>query len=194
MKRLMGIALVVLLTVGVAGLVCAAGPEQAAAEKPSMEESSLVNITATVEAVDLANRTVTLKGPEGNIVTLKVGEEAVNLPQVKVGDKVKADYYQSVAVEVFKAGEAPAGAEAAGVVATAKPGEKPAGIAADTITVTTTIEAIDREAQTVTLKGPAGNTETVKVRKPENLEKVQVGDEVVITYTQALAIRVIEAE
>jgi len=40
----------------------------------------------------------------------------------------------------------------------------------------------------VTIKGPEGNTETVKARNPKNLDAVKVGDLVEITYTRALAI------
>lgn len=40
----------------------------------------------------------------------------------------------------------------------------------------------------VTLAGPGGKTIDVKVRDPKNLDKVKVGDQVVITYTQAFAI------
>jgi hypothetical protein len=56
------------------------------------------------------------------------------------------------------------------------------------ITVTATITAIDTKARTVTVKGPQGNLETVKVRDPKNLAGVKVGDLVELTYTQALAI------
>jgi hypothetical protein len=40
----------------------------------------------------------------------------------------------------------------------------------------------------VTIKGPEGNTETVKARDPKNLEGVKEGDLVELTYTRALAI------
>jgi len=40
----------------------------------------------------------------------------------------------------------------------------------------------------VTLKGPDGKTVDVKVMDPKNLEKVKVGDQIEITYTQAFAI------
>ncbi len=40
----------------------------------------------------------------------------------------------------------------------------------------------------MTIKGPEGNTETVKARDPKNLDAVKVGDLVEITYTRALAI------
>jgi hypothetical protein len=54
--------------------------------------------------------------------------------------------------------------------------------------VTGTISAIDKKAKTVTLKGPSGETETLKVEDPKNLAAVKVGDMVDITYTQALAV------
>jgi len=157
---------------------------------PAIEESSVATVKATVQAVDLKKRTVTLKGPEGKVVTIKVDNSVKNLPQVKVGDEVVAKYYQAVAIQVKKPGQAQAGASAQEAVATAKPGEKPAGVAINTVTVTTVIEKIDAKDHTVTLKGPEGNTETVKVKNPKHLENVKVGDEVVITYTQALAIAV----
>jgi len=55
------------------------------------------------------------------------------------------------------------------------------------------ITAIDPTVPTVTFKGPAGNTRTIKVRHPEKLEGVKVGDTVEITYTEAFAIKVEEA-
>jgi hypothetical protein len=42
----------------------------------------------------------------------------------------------------------------------------------------------------VTLRGPEGDTETVKARDPANLDRVAVGDLVDITYTEAVAVEV----
>jgi Cu/Ag efflux protein CusF len=160
------------------------------ARKPSVTEEALVTATATVQAIDLKNRLVTLKDPEGNTFDIMVGPQAKNLPQVKVGDIVNVSYYESVAINVYKPGEAPSGVEAADVLATAKPGEKPGGIAASQVTVTATVQSIDKENQTAVLKGPEGKTVKVKVKNPKNLENVNIGDEVVATYTRALAISV----
>lgn len=157
-------------------------------EKPAIEESTLVTVTATVEAIDQKTRMVTLKGPQGNSVTFKAGEQVKNLSQVKVGDSVLAKYYESVAVEVKKPGEAKPGVTKQEAVTRAKPGETPKGLAVSQVTVTTTIAAIDKKKPTVTLKGADGKTTTVKVRNPKNLENVKVGDQVVITYTEALAL------
>ena len=58
------------------------------------------------------------------------------------------------------------------------------------VTFTATIEAIDLAKGTVTLKGPQGNSQTIKARNPENLKKAKVGDLLDITYTETVAIKV----
>ncbi|UCG67221.1 MAG: hypothetical protein JSW12_09645 [Deltaproteobacteria bacterium] len=187
MRKLLRVWLTVVCAVAVAA--CATPTDQ---KKPAVEKSRVVTITATVEALDLASRMVTLKGPEGNTITFRADDRVKNLPQVKVGDQVLAEYYESVAIQVMKPGEVQAGT--AGAAATAKPGEKPGMVAAGETTITASIEAIDREMSSVTLKGPEGNVETVKVRDPKNLKNVKVGDQVVITYTVAVAISVEEVK
>jgi hypothetical protein len=149
-------------------------------------------LTATVVAIDQAKRMVSLKGPKGNVVELKVGEEVRNLPQVSVGDLVQVRFYESVAAQLAKPGT-PLGATLQEAAGRAKPGEMPAGAAARQLTVVALIEKIDKKNQTVTLKGPEGGTTDVKVKRPQMLEQVKVGDEVVITYTEALAISVEKA-
>ena len=72
--------------------------------------------------------------------------------------------------------------------ATSKPGETPAGAAAREISVTATIDAIDKKAQTVTIRGPEGNAETIEVKNPKDLEGVKVGDLVDVTYARALGV------
>jgi len=157
--------------------------------QPKVLKENMKTVTATVESIDLATRAVTLKGPDGKVMGLKVGEEVKNLPQVKVGDKVTVTYYESIAAQIIKPGTGPASA-AQQAVATAKPGEKPAGAMVQQVTVVAAVEAIDKTTQHVTLKGPEGNTVEVKVKNPKNLEGVKVGDEVAITYTEAMAVSV----
>ena len=56
--------------------------------------------------------------------------------------------------------------------------------------VTATVEEINIEANTFKLKGPAGEIREYEARDPENLKKADVGDLVVITYSEAIAISV----
>jgi hypothetical protein len=176
------------------GLPAAQASEEggAATERPAIGAASLITLNATVTAVNQETREVTLKGEDGNELAITVGEEVKNLPQVEVGDQVEVAYYESVNVEVLGPEQAEPGATAMSALETAEPGEKPAGTMATELSVVTTIDAINKDAETVTLKGPEGNTKTVKVRNPANLEKVAVGDRVMITLTRAVAVNVTE--
>ena len=152
-----------------------------------------VTASATVEAINQKTRMVTLKGADGKSTTIQVDDSVQNLAQVKKGDRVVATYYESLAYNVMREGDAKRGVTVAGAAGSAEPGEMPAGVGARAITVTAKIKAIDKKHETVTLKGPRGNLKTVKVKNPANLDKVKVGDMVQITYTEALAISVEEA-
>jgi hypothetical protein len=164
--------------------------EQTETKPITRHEAELTTITATVESVDLERREVTLKGPQGTKVTLEAGKSVKRLNEVKPGDTVQATYYQSVAAELRQ----PTAEEKANPLTVesgsgrASETEAPAGGVARRVKAVTTIESIDRSAQTITVKGPRGNTVTAHVEHPENLEKMQVGQNIVITYTEALAL------
>jgi hypothetical protein len=193
MKRLLGVFIMVVFVLSLA-MAAIAVEQKATGKKPAFGKTNVRTVTATVEAIDQASRMVTLKGPEGNTVTFQVSDRVKNLPQVKVGDKVVVKYYEAIEVEVKKPGEAGAEATEKEEVVTAKPGEKPAAVARSQKTITATVEAIDTKKPSVTLKGPEGNLVTVRVKNPKHIENVKVGDQVVITYTEALAISVHEAK
>lgn len=154
---------------------------------PRKGGASATKVHGTVDAVDTEKGTVTLKGAKGRTVTLAVKDKS-KLNAIAVGDPVVATYIEAVAVQVRKAGSGAPGVSVKEERKTSKPSETPAGAVAREITVTATIDAIDKRAQTVTIKGPEGHAETIKVKNPKNLESVKVGDLVDITYTQALAV------
>ena len=194
MKKFLVFVVAVLFGLSTSGLVFA-GEKAPATEKPlSVKKEKVVTAIATVEAIDLQKRVVTLKGPKGNVFDVTVGEQARNLPQVKVGDQVEVKYYESLALRLVKPGEGVAGVQETSALARAKEGEKPGGMAGSQVTLTATITAINKKTHEVTLKGPEGKTITVKAEHPENLKKVKVGDEIEITYTEALAISVEKAK
>ena len=59
-------------------------------------------ITGDVQAIDYKQRTVTLKGPEGNLATLKVGKEAKRFNEVKKGDQVVLRVTEALLIDVTK--------------------------------------------------------------------------------------------
>jgi Cu/Ag efflux protein CusF len=180
------------------GIVLATASGAIAAETksghPSVQRSRVVTLTATVEAIDLDKHRVTLKGSKGNVVILEVGDQVKNLPQLKVGDQVTAKYYQAIALRVVPPGQAAPPPSKTETLTTAPSGQKPAAVRGHEVTSTVTIEAINQKAGTVTFKDPEGNTETVKAQDPKNLTLIKAGDQVEITYTEALAISVTEVQ
>ena len=154
------------------------------------EQAVLLSVTASVEAIDLTNREVTLKGPLGNEVTFVVDKKVKRLDEVKVGDLVQADYYISVVAELRKptAEEKKHPLVVLDAAGKAPPGASPAAAGLRTFRVVATIEGLDRPTRTVTVKGPRGNYLTARVADPSRLTQARIGDNVVITYTEALAI------
>jgi hypothetical protein len=162
----------------------------AATQKPSGRMEDVVEARATVTAVDLPQRVVTLQGERGDEFVVQATDEVRNLDQVKVGDEVVVSYTEAVAWQVKPASAGAPGVSTEEAVTRAKPGDKPGGRVGQSVTVTATITAIDMANDTVTLTGPGGRSQTIKARDPANLRKVQVGDLVDITYTEAVAIAV----
>ena len=74
-------------------------------QKPGGTARRDVTIVADVVAVDAAKKSVSLKGPKGNVVDLNV-QDPEQLKLIKKGDKVEATYSQALAISM----EAPAAA------------------------------------------------------------------------------------
>jgi hypothetical protein len=112
---------------------------------------------------------------------------------VQAGDQVTAHYQSAVAVQVMPADSAQAGVDYQAGQATAPKGSEPGMKAGQTVTVTSKLSAVDLKNHTVTLTGPDGKERTIEVKNPERqaqLSKLKVGDMVVATYVEALAVTV----
>jgi hypothetical protein len=59
-----------------------------------------VEMTARVEAVDLAARKVTLRGPDGGLRVVQVADRVRRLDEVRVGDEVVIRHTQALAIEL----------------------------------------------------------------------------------------------
>ena len=58
------------------------------------------------------------------------------------------------------------------------------------VTLIADVVDVDPKASTITLKGPKGNTVKLDVRNPDQFKVVKKGDQVEVTYTEALALSV----
>lgn len=181
------------LTAGLAaaGAVVAADTKTAA----PVSVENVHSISASVEAIDQKKRLLTLKGPEGHVETIVVPQEVRNLAQVHVGDKLVVKYHESLAAAVKPKGTSTTmnSVDQTAAAGRADPGAKP-GVALGAQSVTTvTIQSVDKKLHTVTFAGGDGLVRVTTVKDPKAqkfIETLKKGDEVELTYTEALAISV----
>lgn len=176
--------------------LCLAGAANVAAQTPTptpMIRSTSISATATIQAIDHAKRTITLRDRQGNEDTYTVSPDLKRFDELKAGDMVKMTYYESVVFQVRKPGEKGVGTTGeAGLVRGT--GELPAAALAAQDTMTVRVKAIDPAAPAITVTTPDGRTVTRKVDDKKHLEGVAVGDQVDITYTRALLTQIERAK
>jgi Cu/Ag efflux protein CusF len=157
-------------------------PAQQSPQDTATPASEVVTASRMVQKIDKASRMVTLKDSQGNTLDVKAGPD-VNLGKLKVGDSVHTVYYQELAVGI-SVGKAPH--------VTTTTTER-GGVTARQTTVTARILSVDTSKNTVTVRDPQGRMHTMKVQDPDlqaRLGRVKAGDNVQVTYTQAVAVSV----
>ncbi|MGC4073826.1 MAG: hypothetical protein QM760_15205 [Nibricoccus sp.] len=151
---------------------------------------AVVSATAVVESIDIATRHVVLRTEDGLKTELAVSPEVKRLNEVAAGDTVRIEYVSSLLAEL----RPPTANEKAEPTSVAQADVRtasdavPGGVIAQEIRVVTTVEILDNVARTITVKGPKGNFVTAAVKNPSRLKEVRIGDTIVITYTEAVAV------
>ena len=188
MKKLIVLALILVL------VSPAALAETETMDKPSISTSQTVTMSAQIVALDKPNRLVTLKGPQGNERTIELGPEVKRLDEFQVGDVVVAEYLQELVIEVVavEEGVKPGFGAIAGA-ARAPETERPGMIAAETMVETARVAEINIENNTFKLDWGEGNVQQYVARDPENLKRAEVGDMVIVAFTEALALQLQQA-
>jgi hypothetical protein len=144
------------------------GAEKQAAKQPTTEKTETTKMTATVEKVDVKDRKVSLRDPEGQSFQVQVPEGAGNLQNLKKGDKVDLTYTESLAVALLPPGQAAPPTEER----QATGHEMGGGQAARQVTAAITITAVDTANNTVSFKAPDGSKKTVKVEDPDMQQRL----------------------
>ena len=166
---------------------------QAEMEAPpvALGQDLLVESTSTVEEVNSKDRLITLKDADGDMVTVKAGEEVRNFDQISKGDQVTVTYYQSTAVDVIAPGTRPK-TEVGAAMARAEKGEKPAGMLVNQVRKTVKIISVDPYKKAISFRDESGWRE-VSMNRPElehYLEELKDGDTVEVIFTEAIAVSV----
>jgi hypothetical protein len=187
-------------SIAAAGLLFAGGIANAADAKAAdpkvqapVNVESMQTISATVTAVDVQKRLVTLKGPEGKTATIEVRPDVRNLAQVKVGDQLVVRYYESIGAAMKPKGSPATPPDSAAAAARAAPGEMPAAAVGQVSTTTITIMAFDKKSNMLTFSGADGLVRAAHIKDPKGQQfagTLKQGDQVDLTYTEALAVSV----
>jgi hypothetical protein len=149
-----------------------------------------IKMYATVLSINMDTREVLLMDQNGKLHNITVSDEARNLGQVKVGDKINLEYTEAVSLKLKKRGAASPEVAVQDAAVRTPVGAKPGGAVGRQVTAIATVVAVDAKNQLVTLKGPLGNEYNLTVQDPAQLKNIKNGDEVEATYTEAFAIAV----
>jgi hypothetical protein len=145
-----------------------------------------VTTTVTIEAIDQGTRSLTVKDDKGIYETLQVGPEVKRFSELKVGDKITARYYENVVVRIKRPGEA--AVDVLSGAATRGEGKSPAATVAEQRTITVTVTAKDPNTMAATVKGPNGYVYSRRVADKKIFDMLKVGDQLDMTWTNALLI------
>lgn len=149
-----------------------------------------VDAVVTVVEVNRDARTVTLRGPKGNVEEVAVPPEAQNLDQVQPGNRFHVRYLASVAVAIRKGGAA--SSSSGRTVKTAAKGETPGGVVMNMRQVAGIIESIDYGTRVVSVSGPEGRVRSFTVDDAvQGLEALEKGDTISVEYTESVALNMI---
>lgn len=162
------------------------------AQAPVRVTTSTVRTAAIVEAVNKETREIKVIDASGRRYSFIASDMVANFDQIEPRDRIVTEYLESVAIIV-----APAGTPALGdatVVELAPLGGKPGVAAADTFMVSATIESLNKTDRVALLRGEDGRTRSVKVADDVPLDMIEVGDEVRMRVTEAIAISVVEPD
>jgi translation initiation factor IF-1 len=155
----------------------------------SVSKANVLKISATITAVDPATRMLTVRDDMGNEDSFNVSQDVQRFNELKVGQKVNLTYYESVVLQLVKAGEKGSGSSLEAAVNRGT-GALPAGTIATQQKMTVTVKSIDATVPSVTVTTDDGRVVTRKIENKKNLENVKPGDKIDITYTQAALMQI----
>jgi hypothetical protein len=151
---------------------------------PAASAARAVTTTATVTRINKAAGTLTLKDAQGKRFEVKAGPR-VKLERLAVGQRVRATYYEEIAVAIDRATR--------GAPKMTHTTVERGGVAARQATETAHVVSVDPKSNTVAIRTPDGSTHTLHVQDPDlqsRLKHIKPGDDFDITYTQAVALSV----
>lgn len=174
-------------------------PDNRVQPPEGINTASLVEAVATITAIDMENRLLTIEGPDGDSIVVKASDKVKNLPQIEVGDKVVIKYFKSITAGIVKHGkDEKLGTEVLSAKASAPLGEKPAGAGVVEMTRRVEVVFVDPIQKFISVRDPDRGLRKISLKESPDLQhylkELKEGDVIEVTYTDAMAIEVVPAD
>src|SRR5581483_2371361 len=164
-----------------------------AASQPSSDVSATARSSATtrgeIQSVDRETRTLTLKDKEGRVWMLRAGAELRNFDELAKGSKVNVRYVEAVLLSIAKAGAVPKFKVNTDPSARPTPQPPPAQQSLEPAQVTGKVTEIDAKRDRLRINADNGEDLWLRARNRSDLSAVQEGDDVIVSYLEAVALR-----
>ena len=159
-------------------------------ETPTAERAMILSIEAEITHIDKEIRQVSLTGPLGQTRTLTVGPDVKRFDEFAVGDMVHASYITSIVAELREPTEEEKMQPFVEVTDQARTAAEdgPGGVVARIIRAVCTIEGMNRITRTVTILDARNRVHEIGDVQLESFEMLSLGQLVIITYTEAVAL------
>ena len=165
-------------------------------EIPTKEKYAFVELMGTIKEINNETREITVIGEEGELHTFTASEDIKRFDEIEVGEVItfgfykfiKAEFRQPTAEEIAEPLVALAEAEIAGMDV------EPGAVIGAVIKAVVTIQVINLPYMYVTIQGPRGKFITMDVEDAELIKKLHVGQIVILTYGEAIAVSLTKVE
>ncbi len=157
---------------------------------PSRERWNKVSSEGTVTEINKETREITLMGPEGNLNTIKAGDNVKRFDEIQKDDRIKFEFITYIKAE-FREPTLTERAEPLQIIAEAGKAPEdvaPGGVVGAMAKAVVTIEVLNRPFMLATVRGPAGNYISIPIKDAAIFKQVHIGQELILTYAEAIAI------
>ena len=149
--------------------------------------ASVTVVHGRIVSVDPENKVVTLQASAGKQLLLHVFNQD-SLAAAKAGEPFIARFYEMASVQKLVPGQYPTAESLTAGIVNAVPDQTPGAPFGSQYQFEVTIDAIDKNNKTVSIKGMDGVVEVVVVTNTQSLDQVQVGEQIVVTLIDVVAI------
>jgi len=164
--------------------------------RPPKEKWNLVTAQGTVTAISKETRKVTLLGLTGDLVTITASDAVERFDEIEVDDVITFEYWTYMKAEFRQ----PTPEELAEPLVVMEEGGKapegmdPAAVVGAVVKAVVTIEVLNRPYMLATIRGPRGNYMTIQMEDTELITQLNIGQVVILTYAEAIAVSLKKVE